>query len=109
MARGKKERRLFMIAFFADGERNGETIAGRRERASGKRCVCAGRIFHAIEIENELAGFVEAVGGKTRPTRSRFQSHGKSSLRIHTFFHLPAPAARQSSPHCAPRRRKTLS
>src|SRR4029077_4993863 len=63
--RRKKKRRLIMIALFADGERNGETVAGRRKRARGKCGVGAGRIFEAIEIENKFAGFFEAVGWET--------------------------------------------
>ena len=61
----EKERHLIMIAFFADGERKGETIAGRGKRARRKRGVSAGGIFHAIEIENKFARLVEAVSWKT--------------------------------------------
>ena len=54
-----------MIAFFADRERNEETIAGRRKRAGGKRSVSTGRILESIEVENKFAMFVEAAGRKT--------------------------------------------
>jgi hypothetical protein len=60
-----KKRDLIVVAFFADGERDGETVAGRREWASRKRSVGARGILEAIEIENEFAGFVEAVGRET--------------------------------------------
>ena len=54
-----------MVAFFADRQRNEEAITGRRKRAGGKCRVRAGRILEAIEIQNKLAGFVEAIGRET--------------------------------------------
>ena len=53
-----------MVALFAYGEGDGHAISGGRKRAGGIGSVGAGRIFETIEIENEGAGFVEAVIGK---------------------------------------------
>jgi hypothetical protein len=53
-----------MITLLADGEGNWQTIAWRRKRAGGVRCVGAGRVFEMVEIENELARCVESVGGE---------------------------------------------
>src|SRR5712692_7706405 len=53
-----------MVALLAGGKRDGKTVARRRERAGRVGSVGARWIFKAIEIEHELAGVVEAVGGK---------------------------------------------
>src|SRR5712692_8042709 len=53
-----------MVALLAYGKREGKAVAGRRERACRVGSVGARRIFKAIEIEHELAGFIEAVGGE---------------------------------------------
>src|SRR6266852_5792732 len=53
-----------MVALLAYGKRDGKAVAGRRERACRVGSVGARRIFKAIEIEHELAGFIEAVGGE---------------------------------------------
>ena len=51
-----------MIALLANGKRDGKPIARRRKRAGRIGSVVAGGIFQAIEVEHELAGFIEAVG-----------------------------------------------
>ncbi len=53
-----------MITLLADGKRDGEPVALRRERAGRVGSVGTGGIFKAVEIEHELAGFIEAVGGE---------------------------------------------
>src|SRR6266849_3266559 len=53
-----------MVALLAGGKRDGKTVARRRERAGRVGSVGARWIFKAIEIKHELAGVVEAVGGK---------------------------------------------
>src|SRR5258708_11022113 len=55
---------LIVVAPFSNGERNRQTIAPRRKRTSGERRIRAGWIFEMVEIEDELAGFVETIGGK---------------------------------------------
>ena len=57
-------RRSVVIALLADRKRDGEAVSGRRQRASRVGSVGARRIFEAIEIEHEFAGFIEAVGGE---------------------------------------------
>src|SRR5258708_18577592 len=61
----KTESGSIVIALLADGKGDGNAVARRRERAGGKGSVGARRVFEAIEIENQLARFFEAVGGKT--------------------------------------------
>ncbi len=53
-----------MVPLLADGEGNGEPVSGWRKRARGEGSVGARRIFEAIEIQDEFAGFVETVGGE---------------------------------------------
>jgi len=55
---------LIVVALFSNGKGNRQTIAPRRKRTSGERRVRAGRIFEVIEIEDELARFVETICGK---------------------------------------------
>ena len=57
-------RDLIVIALLANGEGDGKTVARRRKRAGGVRRVSARRIFEAVEIEDEVSGFVESIGGK---------------------------------------------
>lgn len=54
-----------MIALLANGKRDGKPVARRRERAGRIRSIGTWWIFQAIEIEHELAGFIEAVGGES--------------------------------------------
>ncbi len=54
-----------MIALLADGKGDGKAVARRREGAGGIGSVGARRILEAIEIEDQLARFVEPVGGET--------------------------------------------
>ncbi len=61
----KTESGSIVIALLADGKGDGKAVAGRGERAGGKGSVGARRILEAIEIEDQLARFFEAVGGKT--------------------------------------------
>jgi len=53
-----------VIALLADRKRDGEPVALRRERAGRVGSVGTRGIFKAVEIEHELAGFIEAVGGE---------------------------------------------
>ena len=53
-----------MIALFAHRKSNRQAVSRRRKWTRGIRRVGAGRIFEAIEIEDQLAGFVEAVAGE---------------------------------------------
>jgi hypothetical protein len=53
-----------VIALFADRQRNGKPVAPWRKRAGGIGSVSAWRIFQAVEVELQLAGFIEAIGGK---------------------------------------------
>ena len=61
----KTESGSIVIALLADGKGDGKAVAGRGERAGGKGSVGARRILQAIEIEDQLARFVESVGGET--------------------------------------------
>ncbi len=51
-----------MIALLADGERNRQTISGRRQRARGVGRVGARGILEMVEIQDQLAGFVDSIG-----------------------------------------------
>src|SRR5712692_182809 len=53
-----------MVALLAYGKRDGKAVARRGERAGREGSVSARRIFQAIEIEHELTGFIETVGGE---------------------------------------------
>ena len=52
-----------MIPPLAGGDRDGEPVARRWERAGRVGSVGARRILQTIEVEHELTGFIEAVGG----------------------------------------------
>lgn len=54
-----------MIALLAGGQGDGQAIPLRGERAGGKGSVGAWRIFEVVEIEDELAGLLNAVGWET--------------------------------------------
>jgi len=54
-----------VVALLAHGEGDGEAISLRRERAGGEGRVGTRRIFEVVEIEDELARFVYAVGRET--------------------------------------------
>jgi len=60
------ESKSIVIALFAYGKRYGEAIAGRWERASREGSVSTRRILQTIEIKDEFAGFIEAVGREPR-------------------------------------------
>jgi hypothetical protein len=60
----KTENSSIVIPLLADRKGDGEPIAWWRKRARGEGRVGARRIFEAIEIEDQLARFVQAVGGK---------------------------------------------
>ena len=50
-----------MVAFFASGDGNVESVLLRWQRARGECGVDARRILGAVEVEDEGAGLVEAV------------------------------------------------
>src|SRR5467141_349391 len=59
-----RRRPSIVITLLADGKRDGEPVALRRERAGRVGSVGTGGVLKTIEIEHELAGFIEAVGGE---------------------------------------------
>jgi len=59
-----KEDFSIVITLLADGEGDGEAVAGWGKRAGGEGSVGARWIFEVIEIEDKFARFVEAVGGE---------------------------------------------
>ena len=71
-----------MIALFPDGKRDGQPVALRRERAGRKRRVGTRRVFKAIEIEHELAGFIEAVGGEAGIEKAASTVGGRRAGRV---------------------------
>ncbi len=71
-----------MIALLADGERNGNPVARRGERAGRVGSVGTRGIFEAIEIEHELAGFIEAVGGEAGIEKAAGAVSGRGTGRV---------------------------
>src|SRR6267154_3762999 len=57
---------LLMVALLSDRQRYWEPVLFRRQRAGGIRSVCARRIFQAVEIEYQLARFVEPLVRESR-------------------------------------------
>src|SRR5882724_4470215 len=57
---------LLMVALLSDRQRYREPVLFRRQRAGGIRSVCAGGIFQAVEIEPQLARFVEPLVRESR-------------------------------------------
>src|SRR5882724_269776 len=53
-----------VITQFANREGNWQPIARRRQRASSIRGVSAGWILQMVEVQHQVAGFVESVRGK---------------------------------------------
>ena len=53
--------KLVVVALFSDGERDRQTIALGWKRASGERRVRARRVFQMVEVEDKLAGLIEAI------------------------------------------------
>ncbi len=60
----KNVKKLFLVALLADGKGDRKPVARWGKGAGGKGSVGARRIFEAIEIEDEFAGFVEAARGE---------------------------------------------
>jgi len=71
-----------VIAPFPDGKRDGKPVALRRERAGRKRRVGTRRVFKAIEIEHDLAGFFEAVGGEAGIEKTASTVGGRLAGRV---------------------------
>ena len=71
-----------MTAPLADRERDGETVAGRRERAGRVRSVSARRILQTIEVEHEFTRFIEAVGGKAGVEKTGSAISGGGAGRV---------------------------
>ncbi len=71
-----------MIALLADGKGDGKPVAQRRERAGRVRSVGTRRIFKAIEIELELAGFIEAARGEAGIEKTASTVSGRGTGRI---------------------------
>ena len=71
-----------MIALLADGKRDGEPVALRWERAGRVGSVGTRGIFKAIEIEHELAGPIEAVGGEAGIEKAAGSVSGRGTGRV---------------------------
>src|ERR1700687_4722467 len=71
-----------VIALLADGKRNGKPVALRRERAGRVGSVGTRGILTAIEIEHELAGFIEAVGGEAGIEKAAGPVSGRGTGRV---------------------------
>jgi hypothetical protein len=71
-----------VIALLADRQRDGKAVARRREWAGRVRSVGARRIFQAIEIEHQLAGLIEAVGGEAGIEKSAGTVSGRGAGRV---------------------------
>lgn len=54
------------VAFFAGFDGDGKAVVFRGQRAGGEGGVGAGRVLDAVEVEDQIARFVEAVIGKRR-------------------------------------------
>ena len=78
----KTENCSIVIALLADGKRDGKPVALRRERAGRVGSVGTRGIFKAIEIEYELAGFIEAVGGEAGIEEAAGTVSGRSTGRV---------------------------
>ena len=52
------------VAFFAGGDGDGEAVLVGGEGAGGVGGVAAGRVVGEVEVDDEGAGFVDAVGGE---------------------------------------------
>ena len=71
-----------MITLLADGKRNGKPVARRRQRGDRVRGVGTRGIFMAIEIEHELAGFIEAVRGEAGVEEAASTMNGRGTGQI---------------------------
>src|SRR5260370_28447152 len=77
-----RRRPSIVIALLADGKRDGEPVALRRERTGRVGSVGTRRVFKAIEIEHELAGFIEAVGGEAGIEKAAGAVSGRGTGRV---------------------------
>src|SRR6267154_1194767 len=81
-AQREESRGSIVIALLADRQRDGQAVAGRREWAGRVRSVGARRIFHAIEIEHQLAGLIQAVGGEAGIEKSAGTVSSRGAGRV---------------------------
>src|SRR5260370_8264736 len=77
-----RRRPSIVIALLADGKRDGKPVALRRERAGRVGSVSTRGVFKAIEIEHELAGFIEAVGGEAGIEKAAGAVSGRGTGRV---------------------------
>ncbi len=75
-------RQSVVIALLANGKRDGKAVTRGRERAGRVGSVGTRRIFKPIEIQHELAGFIEAVRRKTGIEKTAGSVSGPSAGRV---------------------------
>lgn len=76
------KRPVSVVALLTNGKSNGEPVAGWGKRTGGEGRVGAGRIFQVIEIEDKLAGFIEAIGRQAGIEEAAGSVGGRGACRV---------------------------